>query len=32
MTNQKGNPTTIVHLRRKGGQVVQDCDVYIGRK
>ncbi|CAH6420013.1 Domain of unknown function (DUF4326)-containing protein [uncultured virus] len=23
--------TTIVHLKRKNGQVIQDCDVYIGR-
>jgi hypothetical protein len=23
--------TTVVRLRRQGGQVVQDCDVYIGR-
>lgn len=23
--------TTVVHLKRKGGVVVQDCDVYIGR-
>ena len=22
---------TVVHLKRKNGQVVQDCDVYIGR-
>ena len=22
---------TVVHLKRQGGQVVQDCDVYIGR-
>jgi hypothetical protein len=22
---------TVVHLKRKGGQIVQDCDVYIGR-
>jgi hypothetical protein len=21
----------VVHLKRKGGQVVQDCDIYIGR-
>lgn len=25
-------PTTVVHLKRKGGVVVQGCDVYIGRK
>ena len=24
--------TTVVHLRRQGGQVVQGCDVYIGRQ
>jgi len=24
--------TTVVHLKRKGGVVVQDCDVYIGRR
>lgn len=23
--------TTIVHLKRQGGKIVQDCDVYIGR-
>ena len=23
--------TTVVHLKRTGGQVVQDCDLYIGR-
>lgn len=23
--------TTVVRIRRQGGQVVQDCDVYIGR-
>jgi hypothetical protein len=23
--------TTVVHLQRKNGAVVQDCDVYIGR-
>lgn len=23
--------TTVVHIQRKGGQIVQDCDVYIGR-
>lgn len=25
-------PTRVVHLKRKGGQVVQGCDVYIGRR
>jgi hypothetical protein len=25
------NPPTVVHLKRKGGKVVVDCDVYIGR-
>jgi len=25
-------PTTVVRLRRKNGVVVQDCDVYIGRR
>ncbi|SNW63019.1 hypothetical protein ORPV_1115 [Orpheovirus IHUMI-LCC2] len=24
--------TTVVRLRRQGGKVVQDCDVYIGRR
>jgi len=24
--------TTVVRIRRKGGEVVQDCDVYIGRR
>jgi len=24
--------TTVVRIRRKGGTVVQDCDVYIGRR
>src|SRR5579863_1447949 len=24
-------PSTVVHLKRKGGKIVQDCDVYIGR-
>lgn len=23
---------TVVHLKRKDGKVVQDCDVYIGRR
>lgn len=23
--------TTVVHMKRKDGEVVQDCDVYIGR-
>lgn len=22
---------TVVHLKRKNGQVIQDCDIYIGR-
>jgi hypothetical protein len=26
------DPTTVVRIQRCGGQVVQDCDVYIGRK
>ncbi len=25
-------PTTLVRIRRSGGQVVQDCEVYIGRR
>lgn len=25
-------PTKVVRIRRKGGVVVQDCDVYIGRQ
>ncbi len=25
-------PTTVVRMRRKGDQVLQDCDVYIGRQ
>lgn len=25
-------PPTVVRIRRKGGEVVQDCDVYIGRR
>lgn len=24
--------TTVVRMRRRGGRVVQDCDVYIGRR
>lgn len=24
--------TTVVRLRRRGGEVIQDCDVYIGRR
>ena len=24
--------TRVVHLKRRGGVVVQDCDVYIGRR
>jgi len=24
--------TSVVRIRRKGGEIVQDCDVYIGRK
>jgi hypothetical protein len=27
----KINMTTVVHICRKHGQIVQDCDVYIGR-
>lgn len=27
-----GRETSVVRIRRKGGAVVQDCDVYIGRK
>lgn len=26
------NPTSLVRIRRQGGVVVQDCDVYIGRR
>jgi hypothetical protein len=29
---KKSNVPTVVRLRRKGGIVVQDCDVYIGRE
>ena len=29
---QNKQPTSVVRLKRKGGQVVQDCDVYIGRR
>ena len=25
-------PTTVVALKRSGGKIVQDCDVYVGRK
>lgn len=25
-------PTTVVHLKRSRSQVIQDCDVYIGRE
>lgn len=28
----KDKPTTVVGLMRKGGVIVQDCDVYIGRR
>lgn len=33
-TDNKTNETTtkVVGLQRKGGNVIQDCDVYIGRK
>lgn len=24
--------SSVVHLKRKGGKVVQDCDVYVGRR
>ena len=27
-----GTRTSVVRIRRKGGRVVQDCDVYIGRR
>jgi hypothetical protein len=27
-----GGMTTVVHMKRAGGKVVQDCDVYIGRR
>ena len=30
-TIKKQMTTTVVHLKRKAGQVVQDCDIYIGR-
>lgn len=30
---EKGNEkTTVVRIRRKGGIIVQDCDIYIGRR
>jgi hypothetical protein len=25
------NPPTVVHIKRKGGKVIVNCDVYIGR-
>jgi hypothetical protein len=25
-------PTTVVRIRRKGGEIVQGCDVYVGRR
>lgn len=28
----EGKKTRVVRIRRKGGVVVQDCDVYIGRR
>lgn len=35
LTNAKADKTfekpTVVRIRRKGGRVVQDCDLYIGR-
>ena len=30
-TMASANATSVVRIRRKGGVVVQDCDVYIGR-
>ena len=32
MANDTRATTTVVRVRRKGGEVVQDCDVYIGRR
>lgn len=31
MAEEQIGQTTVVRLRRRGGKVVQDCDVYIGR-
>ena len=31
-TKDKSNSPTVVRLRRKNGEVAQDCDVYIGRQ
>lgn len=28
---RRQKPTTVVRMKRSGGKVVQDCDVYIGR-
>lgn len=30
-STDESSPPTVVHLRRLKGQIVQDCDVYIGR-
>jgi hypothetical protein len=32
LQDPKPPPPTVVRLKRKGGRVVQDCDVYIGRR
>lgn len=32
MTTAARKPTRVVKLRRSGGRIVQDCDVYIGRR
>lgn len=31
-TSTSNAPTTIVRIRREYGQIIQDCDVYIGRR
>ncbi|ATE82257.1 hypothetical protein psal_cds_934 [Pandoravirus salinus] len=31
-TTTTTKPTRVVRLRRRGGHIVQDCDVYIGRR
>lgn len=31
MMNQGKDQTSVVRIRMKGGQVIQDCDIYIGR-
>ena len=32
MSGLDGYGTTVVRLRRKDGIIIQDCDIYIGRK